>query len=134
MDTAWQRMSEGMRLAQCRRCPRGGGGTWRGRSRTSSRQRAVVVLRFYEDLPEERITAILGVARGTVRSQMAKARDHLRSIISDTEGHGRPCFSGHHRAYTDGHLGSAIAGSQSPLRCHRQPQGRRASAHRDRAR
>jgi RNA polymerase sigma-70 factor, ECF subfamily len=59
---------------------------WRAIQSLPARQRAVVVLRFYEDLPEERIAEFLGVARGTVRSQMAKARVHLRSIITDTEG------------------------------------------------
>jgi RNA polymerase sigma-70 factor (sigma-E family) len=59
---------------------------WRAVQSLPPRQRAVVVLRFYEDLPEERIAEILGVAGGTVRSQMAKAREHLRKIVTDPEG------------------------------------------------
>jgi RNA polymerase sigma-70 factor (sigma-E family) len=42
-----------------------------------ARQRAVVVLRYYEDLSEEEIAAALGCARGTVKSQ---ASDALRSL------------------------------------------------------
>ncbi|MFI7438676.1 SigE family RNA polymerase sigma factor [Nonomuraea indica] len=42
------------------------------------RQRAVLVLRYYEDLPDDRIAEVLGVSRGTVRSQAARALDKLR--------------------------------------------------------
>ncbi|MGR6913264.1 SigE family RNA polymerase sigma factor [[Actinomadura] parvosata] len=44
------------------------------------KQRAVLVLRYYEDLPDQEIAAILGVSRGTVRSQAARALDKLRII------------------------------------------------------
>ncbi|MEV0613668.1 SigE family RNA polymerase sigma factor [Nonomuraea sp. NPDC050404] len=42
------------------------------------KQRAVLVLRYYEDLPDQEIAEILGVSRGTVRSQAARALDKLR--------------------------------------------------------
>lgn len=42
------------------------------------KMRAVLVLRYYEDLPDERIADILGISRGTVRSQAARALDKLR--------------------------------------------------------
>ncbi|GAA1286670.1 DNA-directed RNA polymerase sigma-70 factor [Planotetraspora silvatica] len=42
------------------------------------RQRAVLVLRYYEDLPDAEIAAILGVSTGTVRSQASRALDKLR--------------------------------------------------------
>ncbi|MFI6297644.1 SigE family RNA polymerase sigma factor [Nonomuraea sp. NPDC050790] len=42
------------------------------------RQRAVLVLRYYEDLSDAEIAEIMGVSRGTVRSQAARALDKLR--------------------------------------------------------
>jgi RNA polymerase sigma-70 factor (sigma-E family) len=59
---------------------------WRAVQSLPPGQRAIVVLRFYEDLPEAQIAEVLGVARGTVRSQMAKARERLRGIVTETEG------------------------------------------------
>jgi RNA polymerase sigma-70 factor (sigma-E family) len=42
------------------------------------RQRAVIVLRYYEDLSEEQIAAALGCSRGTVKSQASAALANLR--------------------------------------------------------
>ena len=41
-------------------------------------QRAVVVLRFYEDLTEAQTAAALGITVGTVKSQTARALKALR--------------------------------------------------------
>lgn len=46
------------------------------------RQRACVVLRYYEDLPEAEIADVLGCSVGTVKSQLAKARAKLERRIS----------------------------------------------------
>ena len=43
------------------------------------RQRAVLVLRFYEDLPDQEIADILGCAVGTVRSAVSRGLDALRA-------------------------------------------------------
>jgi RNA polymerase sigma factor (sigma-70 family) len=42
------------------------------------RQRAVVVLRYYEDLTEVQIAEALGCSRGTVKSQASDALATLR--------------------------------------------------------
>lgn len=58
---------------------------WRAVVALPARQRAIVVLRFYEDLPEEQIASLLGISRGTVRSQTAKARARLQTAMADED-------------------------------------------------
>ncbi len=47
-----------------------------------ARQRAVVVLRYYEDLSEREIGSVLGIAPGTVKSLAHSAMGKLRAEIS----------------------------------------------------
>jgi RNA polymerase sigma-70 factor (ECF subfamily) len=49
------------------------------------RQRRTVVLRYVGDLPEAEIARILGVARGTVASNLARALDTLESRLLEQE-------------------------------------------------
>jgi RNA polymerase sigma-70 factor (sigma-E family) len=49
------------------------------------RQRAVVVLRYYEQLSEQETADALGVAVGTVKSQASRALDTLRTRLGDRD-------------------------------------------------
>jgi len=54
------------------------------------RQRAVIVLRYYEDLTERATADVLGVAVGTVKSQHADAVRRLRELVPDLVAEVRP--------------------------------------------
>lgn len=53
---------------------------WNALAGLPPRQRAVIVLRYYEDLSEAQIAQTLGCSQGTVKSQAAKAMRHLRGM------------------------------------------------------
>jgi RNA polymerase sigma-70 factor (sigma-E family) len=52
---------------------------WRGLAALPDRQRAVLVLRFYEDLPDRVIAELIGAKEATVRSLAARGLTYLRS-------------------------------------------------------
>jgi RNA polymerase sigma factor (sigma-70 family) len=49
------------------------------------RRRAIVVLRFYEDLSLRQIATVLDVSEGTVKSQLSRALEQLRAQLEDQE-------------------------------------------------
>jgi RNA polymerase sigma-70 factor (sigma-E family) len=58
---------------------------WRALLATAPRQRAVLVLRFYEDMTESEIATCLNVTVGTVRSQTAKGLTRLRQLAATAD-------------------------------------------------
>jgi RNA polymerase sigma-70 factor (sigma-E family) len=58
---------------------------WRALMALPPRQRAVIVLRYYEDLSEREIAAVMSTSIGTVKSQSARALRRLAAILATTE-------------------------------------------------
>src|SRR3954470_21087411 len=56
---------------------------WRLLATLPRRQRAVLVLRYYEDLSDQEIAGILGCSPATVRSQASRALATLRGSVQD---------------------------------------------------
>ena len=55
---------------------------WEALARLRPERRAVLVLRFYEDMSHERIAELLGCSAGTVRSRTRRALADLRKEMS----------------------------------------------------
>ena len=58
---------------------------WRMLAKLPRQQRAVLVLRFYEDLPDDEIAAVLGCSASTVRSNAARGLASLRAGLPAQE-------------------------------------------------
>lgn len=59
---------------------------WAALQQLPPRQRAAVVLRYYEDLTEAQTAATMGCAVGTVKSQVSTALRTLRAQLGDPSG------------------------------------------------
>jgi RNA polymerase sigma-70 factor (sigma-E family) len=56
---------------------------WAAVARLPARQRAVIVLRYYEGLTEAEIAETLGIRPGTVKSQSSAAIARLRTVLGE---------------------------------------------------
>jgi len=59
---------------------------WEAMLRLPARQRAAIVLRYYEDLTEAQTAEAMGCAVGTVKSQVAAGLTKLRADLGDRDG------------------------------------------------
>ena len=56
--------------------------------RLPARRRAVLVLRYYEDLPEATVAELLHIPVGTVKSSASRGLDDLRRLLTEVDDHG----------------------------------------------
>jgi RNA polymerase sigma-70 factor (sigma-E family) len=72
---------------------------WRALAQLPPGQRAVLVLRYYEDLTEAQTAALLGCTVGSVKTQASRALAKLRGIVGIADCDGQPAgdakLSGH---------------------------------------
>jgi RNA polymerase sigma factor (sigma-70 family) len=54
-------------------------------AKLTRRQRAVVVLRYFEDLSEKETAQVMGTSVGTVKSQTSHALNRLRVLAPELE-------------------------------------------------
>ncbi|MDB4979319.1 MAG: putative polymerase ECF-subfamily sigma factor [Myxococcales bacterium] len=57
----------------------------RGLARLPARQRAVLILRYWEDLPEAAIAETLGCSVGTVKSHVSRGLARLREVVQQVD-------------------------------------------------
>lgn len=53
--------------------------------RLSEPLRAVVILRYMEDLPYEEIAEVMGISLGTVKSRLSRAHHYLQEVLGSSE-------------------------------------------------
>ena len=57
----------------------------------SEDQRAVIVLRDFQQLPYDEIAGILEVSEGTVKSRLSRAREKMKNILMQMEQNDFSC-------------------------------------------
>jgi RNA polymerase sigma-70 factor (sigma-E family) len=62
---------------------------WRALARLPAGQRAVLVLRYYEDLTEAQTAAVLGCTVGSVKVQASRALAKLRGVVDLSDSFGQ---------------------------------------------
>ncbi len=55
-----------------------------------ARQRAAIVLRYFDDLPVAEIAGLLGCGEGSVKTHLARGRSALARKLGREEEHARP--------------------------------------------
>jgi RNA polymerase sigma-70 factor (sigma-E family) len=68
-----------------------------------ARQRAIIVLRYWEDLPEAEVAAVLGCSVGTVKSTASRGLARLREQLGHRQP-GDPALADFTQATTDGRI------------------------------
>jgi RNA polymerase sigma-70 factor (sigma-E family) len=63
---------------------------WRALAQLPPGQRAILVLRYYEDLTEAQTAAVLGCSVGSVKTQASRALAKMRGIVGITDCRSRP--------------------------------------------
>jgi RNA polymerase sigma-70 factor (sigma-E family) len=85
--SAWRRVRRERLTAQVPETPyddpRADPSLWAAMAQLPPRQRAVIALRYYEDLTEAQTAELLGVSAGTVKSQASRAMAKLRDLLAD---------------------------------------------------
>jgi RNA polymerase sigma-70 factor (sigma-E family) len=92
--TAWRRPWRRREVVTANPPEHGGSGTeydgsreavWQFVASLPPRQRAVIVLRYYEQLSETEIADVLGISTGTVKSQASRAIAALRARLPEEQ-------------------------------------------------
>ena len=55
-------------------------------ARLPEQERAIVILRFYQRLSYDEISAVLGIPKATVGTRLHRAREKLRKMLAHSEG------------------------------------------------
>jgi RNA polymerase sigma-70 factor (sigma-E family) len=63
---------------------------WQALRRLPSRMRAVLVLRYFEDLSEAEVARVLGCGIGTVKSQNSRGLERMRGLLDSGDPPSRP--------------------------------------------